>query len=419
MSGFLRCGGKDLEFGIEGQRKLSDLPASFGLLLDSAVDDAFIHTVTGAALRADEDQKLSAHRTIRYREGSKLVVKRVRIRGRDVISAEVANDRYRKLGLEFEHEISEGLAEVKAERKRQAIFREAVFARPGSDAALVTTFLMAEAAATIEPANLALTIWALPLRIALPILRHSPRFGSFIAGGAIAARDFALTVLPIELQAHADDEGRDLRELTLDFFTGIGLGGVVESVGGLLGFSRRTDGVSDGSDAGGGVDPGTSSTNRSQMAPDEGDPSATARTPDSAASSLTDSLKRLPPNDVLVLYQEVTKLMKKGVMPDNPRMVEFLKALDELAGRIPRSTGDANVRSRALEERPPSDEAIPRPATVEERLASGVTGNALSGTVSGVLYEPEDMTVDAQDAQDFERSVRRLLGLELRPENVP
>ena len=369
MTGFLRCAGNDLEVGIAGERNLSDLSAGFGLLLEMATEEAFIHTVTGAALRQREDAKARGF-------GGRSQGQFGRVRGKSdkvvsKISVEEYERRYGHLGVrKIDEPIAEGLAELRAERKRQEIFRDAVFARAESDAHLVAAFVAGEAAVTIEPANLALTLWALPARAAVTVMRLGPRLGPIAIGGILGLRDFILTQVPIELQDQADGMGREIGEIIVDFAATLGIGSFVESVASFFGISRRTAGRADAR----GAEAPPNVTGRGKA----------ARARKNEAPSFAESVARLPADERAALHSQYALLMEQGRVPQNQSLVDFLKALDELAGRTSRTGGDTALR----------------PATLDEMFGSGVAGNALSGAVGGVLYEPEDLTVDDRTADE-------------------
>ena len=194
MSGFLQCSGDDLEFGIAGDRGISQLPASLGALASSQVADTFINTTTGAIIRRVRDELAKASED-------------------QLLTLEQANERGQVVSLTFDGSVTAAYVELRIAREQNRLFRQAVLQRPESEA--VGDLMRAAAAglATFEPANLALTFFAWPVRFGGPV----------VTAAVNSLMDFAATEAAVELQNQSEGHGRDVETFLIDMLTSAGL----------------------------------------------------------------------------------------------------------------------------------------------------------------------------------------------------
>ncbi len=237
MSGFLHCSGKDLEFGIAGERKLSDLKVSFGLLAKTARELSFDRTITGTFLKGFERAKKRGGVQRASGQGKRAANRRIEeaLASGRALSVEDANKLGAVVGVEFDQPRTREYIEWKIQQKREQILRESIFARAESDMHLVAAVVAAEVLMTAEPGNLLLTLLGLPLRVVKFVRRFEevlgPRGVSILLGAAEGLKDFGATQFFVEVERRRNDEGRDGLEIFLDMMLAIGAGAFVGRFG--------------------------------------------------------------------------------------------------------------------------------------------------------------------------------------------
>ena len=240
MSSFLHCSEIDVAAGMRGASDepvgLSQLKASRKGVRDALEEDAFVNSFTGILQRQQEDARENPpDREIRSREGSKIVHKTVKITPPSrPIDAKLAFDRY---GIRLPAgEWPEGYVAIKAQRKREANYREAILDRSDSFLNEINGSLIAETKATLQPIDLAATLLMPKIGVPWFIARVGRRpLRKLLEGAYDAVVEFSTTELLVELRNQADDIGRDTEEFFTDFFEAIVESSLGEVIGDALG----------------------------------------------------------------------------------------------------------------------------------------------------------------------------------------
>ena len=240
MSSFLHCSEIDVAAGMRGASDepvgLSQLKASRKGVRDALEEDASVNSFTGILKRQLEDARENPpDRQIWSREGSKMVHKTVKVTPPSrPIDAKLAFERY---GIRLPAgEWPEGYVAIKAQRKREENYREAIFARSDSFWNEAGGILNAEAKATLQPVDLAVTLLAPKIGVPWFIARIGRRpLRKLLEGAYDAVVEFSTTELLVELQNRADDIGRDTEEFFSDFFEEIVKSSLGEVIGDAFG----------------------------------------------------------------------------------------------------------------------------------------------------------------------------------------
>ena len=354
MSGFLHCSGKDLEFGIAGERELSDLKVSFGLLAKTARELSFDRTITGTFLNDFERARKRAGVQRASGQGKRAANRRIEeaLASGRALSIEDANKLGAVVGIEFDQPRTRDYIEWKIQQKRERILREAIFARAESDMHLVAAVVGAEVLMTAEPGNLLLTLLGLPIRVVKLAVRLGkilgPRLGPkvvpILLGAAEGLKDFVATQVFVEVDRRKHGEGRDEWELFQDMMVAIGAGAFVghfrrlfrSSPEGSTGSRNAGDITTRGLDSNGSIPegPGGISSIPSKAAGSAAEASVRATARQLLQQSGAEDEDRrfvegLSPEERVLLLDGYTAALAQGRIPANDEVLLFMRLLDQ------------------------------------------------------------------------------------------
>ena len=354
MSGFLHCSGKDLEFGIAGERKLSDLDVSFGLLAKTAARVSADRTITGTFVR--DFELVKARRGIQkgrgqFRRASEKRVAEALASG-DALPIEEANKLGAVVGITFDQPRTREYIEVKIRRERERILQEAIFARAESDMHLVAAVVGAEVLMTAEPGNLLLTLLGLPIRVVKLAARLGkilgPRLGPkvvpILLGAAEGLKDFVATQVFVEVDRRKHGEGRDEWELFQDMMVAIGAGAFVghfrrlfrSSPEGSAGSRNADDITTRGLDGSGNIPEGPGGIGNIPSKAARSAAEAGVRTTAQQLLQQSDAededrrfVEGLSPDERVLLLDGYTAALAQGRIPANDEVLLFMRLLDQ------------------------------------------------------------------------------------------
>lgn len=354
MSGFLHCSGKDLEFGIAGERKLSDLDVSFGLLAKTARQTSFDQTITGTLLRNAELREATGivqKGRGQFRRAKERHVAEALATG-DALSIEDANKLGAVVNITFDQPRRREHVELMIQRERERILREAIFARAESDMHLVAAVVGAEVLMTAEPGNLLLTLLGLPIRVVKLAVRLGkvlgPRLGPkvvpILLGAAEGLKDFVATQVFVEVDRRKHGEGRDEWELFQDMMVAIGAGAFVghfrrlfrSSPEGSAGSRNADDITTRGLDGSGNIPEGPGGIGNIPSKAARSAAEAGVRTTAQQLLQQSDAededrrfVEGLSTDERVLLLDGYTAALAQGRIPANDEVLLFMRLLDQ------------------------------------------------------------------------------------------
>ncbi len=412
MTGLLSCSEKDLEFGIAGNRGISQLPASLRAFIGNSIIESWYHTVSGSVLRAFID-------------------KRANVFGRDFLTADTANARGEPWGVTVDGPVSEAYLNTRIEREQRRRFRQAMLLRPANVFVENLGAGLGAASTTVEPVNLFLTFFGWPARVAKfasPVFRKA--FGSEIGERSaevfsrvvqnIVFRNAAETLATegiVELQLESEGQGRSDYEFWRDILVDAGLGVMFDHIFDAL-KAGALDEVLDGEPVVSVADPRAASNNSrvkvGHAKADSGKAVQSSRR--NEASTATDiksnrgtnqtpfSVRELSPITQIWAIETATFDLINGEMRLNSTLVWIAEFMEG----APRGNRRKSP-TQQLESGSPIGSSTSSDAMIDAPTRSKLTSEALEAT-SGQQSSPRGKTIATSDATGRAFTIEDALG---------